>query len=511
MKDLTRGRQALVLTTLGVAVSVVLLGTTILNVALPALNEQLQTTNTQQQWILNAYTLAFAGFLLVSGAIGDRYGLRRTLLAGLAGFAIATAISAFATSPTLLIAMRGLSGVFAAAIMPVSLAIIVRTFPRDRVAGAISVWAAISGVSIALGPLIGGALIDAGFWWGSVLMLIAVLTAVGLILAATTIPDPEPSGGGARLRLSPVIYSILGIGLLVWGVIDGGRQGNWGAPRAVLPIVAGSAVLALLVVTEARHRAPLADVRLLAKPRFAVAVTVLTLGSFSVYGFLYFSTFYIQVQRGYSPLQAGLVLLPLAAGLVIGGLVSPRIAARFGASPTMTVGMSVTAIAMGLLAMVGQHTPIAVFMALAFVLAIGFAMVLAPGTALAISEVPAGREGAGSALVNTLRQLGSTLGVAILGSALWGSYRSHIEQRLAALPDHSSTAASSLADTLAAAGSDADIAGAAHESFTSAMQFTTIIGAAIATLAAVSVPTVELVLRRRQARAAEGTVVTAVG
>lgn len=205
MKDLTRGRQALVLTTLGVAVSVVLLGTTILNVALPALNEQLHTTNTQQQWILNAYTLAFAGFLLVSGAIGDRYGLRRTLLAGLAGFAIATAISAFATSPTLLIAMRGLSGVFAAAIMPVSLAIIVRTFPRDRVAGAISVWAAISGVSIALGPLIGGALIDAGFWWGSVLMLVAVLTAVGLILAATTIPDPEPSGGGARLRLSPVI------------------------------------------------------------------------------------------------------------------------------------------------------------------------------------------------------------------------------------------------------------------------------------------------------------------
>ncbi|MFC3245030.1 MFS transporter [Gordonia humi] len=312
--------------------------------------------------------------------------------------------------------------------------------------------------------------------------------------------------------MSPVIYSILGIGLLVWGgVIDGGQQGNWGAPRVVLPIVAGVAVLALLGVTEARHRAPLADVRLLAKPRFAVAVTVLTLGGFSVYGFLYFSTFYIQVQRGYSPFQAGLILLPLAAGLVIGAPASPRIAARCGASATMAVGMAVTAIAMGLLAMIEQHTPIAAFMALAFVLALGFAMVLAPGTAVAISEVPAGREGAGSALVNTLRQLGSTLGVAILGSVLWGSYRSHLEQRLAELPNHPSTAASSLSDTLAAAGSDADIASTAYASFTSAMQFTTIIGATIAALAAVSVPTVELVLRRRRARAAEETVATTVG
>lgn len=502
MTHMSRGRRAAVLVALSVAVSVVLLGTTILNVALPALHEELDATNSQQQWILNAYTLTFAGFLLVAGAIGDRFGLRRTLLVGLAGFAVVTMVGAFAPGSGLLIVMRGISGVFAAAIMPISLAIIVRTFPRDRVAGAIAAWAAVSGLSIALGPLVGGALIDAGLWWGSVLVMVAVLAAVGLVLAAIVLPDLEPSSNHARLRLLPVGYSIVGIGLLVWGVIHGGQQNEWGSLQTVLPLVVGAAVLALLVATEARRDDALADVRLLANPRFTVAVSMLTLGTFCVYGFLYFSMFYIQVQRGYSPLQAGLILLPLSAGLIMGGPISRRIDAQIGAPSTMTAGMSVTAISMGLFAMMGQHTPIAVFMTLAFTLAFGFAMVLAPGTTLAMSEVPAGRDGSGSALVNTLRQLGSVMGVAVLGSVLWGGYRSHIEPDLAGSPDHSAAAAS-LGETLAFAGPDAGLVSAAHASFTSAMQLTTIVGAVIAAIAAAGAPAVEVAMRRRRAKVFE--------
>lgn len=483
-------RPAWTLLSVGLAVSVVLLGTTILNVALPELRVALSASNTQQQWILNSYTLTFAGFLLLAGAIGDRFGLRRTLVVGLFGFTATTLASAFVTSVPLLIALRGIAGVFAAAIMPISLAVVVSTFPKEKVPGAIAVWAAVSGLAIALGPLIGGALLTSGYWWGSVLLVVALLGLSALVLTMLVVRAPV-AAGGSRIRLIPVVGSVSGIGLLVWGVLQGGQNDQWTSAYTLVPMVIGVGLLALLVFSEGRHRDPLADVRLFLYPRFSVAVAALSLGTFTVYGFLYFSTFFLQVARGYSPLSTGLLLLPLSLGLIVGGLASRRIASRIGAPTTMTIGMALTAGSLAGFATLAVSASIGWFTLVVFILAFGFALVLSPGTTLAMTTVPPGRDGAGSALINTLRQLASALGVSILGSILWSNYRSNVAPSLAEMPPaERESAASSLAATIASADGNSGIIDAAQSGFESALHVTTWAAAAVALVAALLIPIV---------------------
>jgi EmrB/QacA subfamily drug resistance transporter len=481
-------RKGPLLAAMVLAVSVVLLGTTILNVALPDIRVDLDASTTGEQWILNAYTLTFAGFLLVAGVAGDRFGHRRILLAGLAVFAVTAAVGSVAPSVGVLIAMRALMGIAAAAIMPMTLAIIAATFPAEERARAITIWAASSGFAIALGPLIGGALLTGGLWWGSVLLLVALLCVAALAAGARFVPHTAPSGVG-ELRLAPVVGSVAGIGLLVAGVLHGGQQGDWTAAGTLVPGVAGLLILAALVAAEARHPDALVDVALFRSARFSVSVLVLTLGSFSVFGFLYLTTFYLQVDRGYTPLQTGLILLPLALGLVVAAPLSRRVTAAASASAAMAVGMLLTAAAMATVATMGQTTAIALFMLDVFVLALGFGLVLSPGTTTAMSAVPAERMGAGSALLNTMRQLGSALGVAILGSLLWSGYRSEVTPDLAALPEAARAGAGeSLAATLAAVpAGDGATADAARAAFVHAMHTTTLIAAVVCALAAVAV------------------------
>lgn len=481
-------RPAWTLLAVSLAVSVVLLGTTILNVALPELRVALPASNTQQQWILNSYTLTFAGFLLLAGAIGDRFGLRRTLVVGLSGFTATTLASAFASNATMLIALRGITGVFAAAIMPISLAVVVRTFPKDKVPGAIAVWAAVSGLAIALGPLIGGALLTAGYWWGSVLLVVALLGLSALVLTVLVVRTPV-TAGDSRIRLIPVVGSVSGIGLLVWGVLHGGQSNQWTSAGTLVPMAAGVGLLAALVFSEGRHKDPLADVRLFLNRRFSVAVAALSLGTFTVYGFLYFSTFYLQVARGYSPLRTGLLLLPLSVGLIVGGLASRRIAAKLGTPTTMTIGMALTAGSLAFFALLAVSAPIGWFTLIVFVLAFGFALVLSPGTTMAMTSVPPGRDGAGSALINTLRQLASALGVSILGSILWSKYRSNVAPGLAGMsPTERESASSSLAASIASADGNSAIIDAAQSGFESALHVTTWVAAAIVLVAALLLP-----------------------
>ncbi|WP_280417923.1 MFS transporter [Nocardia carnea] len=492
-------REISMLVVLSLSVSAVLLGTTILNVALPELRIELETNNTQQQWILNAYTLTFAGFLLVAGAIGDRYGLRRTLLSGLAGFSITTTVAAFAQGPGLLIVMRGLSGVFAAAIMPISLAVIVRTFSKERVPGAVAAWAASSGLAIALGPLLGGAFLSAGMWWGSVLLVVsagAFLAFLGVIL---TVPETGKSPtSGQALRLAPVATSIAGIALLVWGVLRGGQDSEWLAAHTLLPIITGVIVLGGLVAAETRHKNPLVETELFKRPQFTCAVVALTLGTFAVYGYLYFTTFYLQVQRGFSPIQTGLLLIPLSAGVVIGGPISRKIAEILGALETMAAGMLLVALSLALLLTQDMRSNIAYWEILTFTTAFGFALVLAPGTTAAMAGVPAAHAGAGSALLNTFRQLGSALGVAVLGSILWSRYQSGVRPQLSELSwQEKDLAGSSLAAALEAGAGRPSVLDGANQSFTSAMHFASATAAGVAALAAIVTLTFSIAIRRR--------------
>lgn len=465
---------------LTLAVSAVLLGSTILNVALPTMQARLGASNAEQQWFLNAYTLTFAGFLLVAGNAGDRFGLKRLLLWGSGAFAATTAVAGFLDSPAAIIVLRALMGVAAAAIMPTTLAVILRIFPAGKRARAIASWAAASGLSISLGPLLGGALLSAGMWWGSVLELVALLALLGLAATWAWIPAVPASGHG-ELRMTPVAASLAGIGLLVFGVVHATDDG-WAYLGTWLPAVAGIAVLTGLVLTETRHREPLLDVGLFRHASFTVAAVALTLGSLAVFGYLYFTTFYLQTLRGYSPLQTGLALIPLSAGLVIGAPLSQRATERFGARATIAAGTALMTVAFAGATALGARTGIGWFVADAFALQLGFALVLAPGTTLASSSVPAERAGAGSALLNTLRQLGSALGVAILGSVLWSRYSGIVHERLAGSPAGlRARAAESLSSALATG--DPAAARAATPAFLGALHTTSLVAAGVCALA----------------------------
>ncbi|MGW0462848.1 MFS transporter [Streptomyces tendae] len=465
---------------LTLTVSAVLLGSTILNVALPTMQSALGASNSEQQWFLNAYTLTFAGFLPVAGLVGDRFGLKRLLAWGTGTFALTSAVAGFLDSPFMIIVLRALMGVAAAAIMPATLAVILRIFPAERRARAIASWAAASGLSISLGPLLGGALLSADMWWGSVLELVAVFALLGLAATLAWIPKVPASGVG-ELRMMPVAASLAGIGLLVFGVVHATDDG-WAYTGTWMPAAAGLAVLAVLVWSEARHRAPLLDFGLFKNASFTTAAVALTLGSFVVFGYLYFTTFYLQLLRGYTPLQTGLLFIPLSAGLVAGAPLSQRATGRFGARTTIATGLALMTVAFAAVTGLGAHTNPAWFVVDAFALQLGFALVLAPGTTLASSSVPTERAGAGSALLNTLRQLGSALGVAVLGSILWSRYSGMMHDRLADAPANvRSTATESLASALATG--DPAAVQAAAPTFLNAMHTTTLVAAGVCGIA----------------------------
>ncbi|MFH8217664.1 MFS transporter [Streptomyces sp. NPDC018057] len=491
-------RPARALLALTLTVSAVLLGSTILNVALPTMQRDLGAGNTAQQWFLNAYTLTFAGFLLVAGGAGDRFGLKRVLLAGSATFAVTSSVAGFLDSPSAIIVLRALMGVAAAAVMPTTLAVILRVFPAGERAGAIASWAAASGLSISLGPLLGGALLSAGMWWGSVLELVALSALAGLAASAVWIPVIPPGGRG-ELRMTPVVASLAGIGLLVFGVVHATDRG-WAYPGTWLPAAAGVAVLAVLVVAEVRHHEPLVDVGLFRHTSFTVSAVALTLGSFVVYGYLYLTTFYLQILRGYSPLRTGLLLIPLSAGLVAGAPLSRTATQRFGARTTMAAGTALMTAAFAGVATLGARTWDGWFVLDAFVLQLGFALVLAPGTTLASSSVPAERTGAGSALLNTLRQLGSALGVAVLGSVLWSRYGAVMHDRLTGLPaDVRRTAGQSLTSALATG--DPAAVHAAGPAFLGAMHRTGLVAAGVSALALLATLLIRTSDRTRTVRA----------
>ncbi len=484
--DLSTARRFAVLSSLVVAVSVVLLGSTILNVALPEMTHALALTNLGQQWVLNSYTVTFAGFLLIAGTVGDRFGLRRTLLAGLAGFVVATTLASLPTTVGFVIAMRALMGVFAAAIMPTTLAIILRVYPVEKRARAVVVWAAASGISISAGPLAGGLMLSAGLWWGSVLALVAVLALIALLTSLVVVPRLPGSGTG-ELRFLPVILSIAGIGLLVLGVLDGGQAGDWLGFTTLCPAVVGLALLAVLIVTEGRRDDALADVRLFRDRGFAMSVLALSVVALVVFGAMFLLTFYLQVARGYTPFRTGLLFIPMSAGLVIGAPISRRLVGRLGTRPTMASGLLLITVAMAVIAFYSMVTSVVVILSVFLALALGFALVLSPGTTAAMSVVPGARVGAGSALLNTARQVSSALGVAVLGSVLWSAYGSGIGPSLATLPaGERGVARQSLSGTLAVLHAPSAVA-AADGAFLGALQVTSLVAGGVALVCAVLV------------------------
>ncbi|HEY8482538.1 MAG TPA: MFS transporter [Spirillospora sp.] len=428
-------RRWYILGVLTMSLLVVVLDNTILNVALKTIADPVKglgATQSELEWSINSYTLVFAGLLFTFGVIGDRVGRKRILIGGLAVFALASLLSAYAQTPHQLIYARALMGLGGAAVMPQTLSIITNVFePRER-GRAIGIWAGAVGLAVAIGPLTGGLLL-AHFWWGSVFLINVPVITVAIALTAVLVPEsrnPEPG------RLDPigVVLSVIGLVVLSYGIIRGGETGDWLALPVSGPILAGLSVLALFVRHEARTDSPALDVGLFRDPRLSAAVASIALCFFAASGMLFFSNFYMQSVRGLTPMEAGAMVVPFAVAQLTFSARSASMVNRFGARAVCATGLLLVAGALASYRFLDTDAPLWILGVIFFVQGVGMAHVMPPATESVMSVLPRQKAGSGSALNNVARQVAVAMGVAVLGSLVASVYRRDLGGELAALP-----------------------------------------------------------------------------
>jgi DHA2 family integral membrane protein (MFS transporter) len=487
-------RRWAILGVLMLSLLIVVLDNSILNVAIKTISTPAPTglgaTQSELEWAINAYTLVFAGLLFTAGLLGDRLGRKKVLLGGLAVFGLGSALAAESGSPTQLIVFRALMGLGAAFVMPATLAVLMNVFEREEQPKAIGIWAGGVGLAIAIGPITGGVLLD-HFWWGSVFLVNVPIVLIALALMTWLVPDSrDPSPG----RVDPVgvVLSVVGLVLLVYGIIKGGELADFTDATVLTSIAAGLAVLVAFVVFEKRSDHPSIDVGYFRNKVFSAAIGAIALVFFALMGVTFFSVFYTQSVRGYSPLETGVLLLPLAAAQLIFAPRARLLVDRFGNRATTTGGMLLIAAMLGAFAVLDADTPIWILEVVFFLMGAGMAHIMTPVSVVIMQALPREKAGSASALSNTFRQVGGALGIAVLGSVLSTSYRSAIEGRLGMLPAGlRDTAGESIEATLGVAAKlgprGEALVGPANDAFLHAMHVTAIGGAAVALLGAVVV------------------------
>lgn len=406
--------QRLILVSMCLSLAAVVSAVSSLNVALPGVARATGATTTQLQWIVDAYALVFAGLLMPAGALGDRLGRRRVLIAGLLVFGGAALVATQVSDANGLIAVRTVMGVGAALIMPTTLSVITATFPADARDKAVGAWAGVAGGSAMLGVLVSGLLLE-WFDWPSVFALNVVLAAVGLFMTLRFVPAgaPEP----ARLDGGGAVLSALGLAALVWAFIEGPTRG-WTSATVVGGFVAGGALLVAFVLYELRAREPMLDPRIFAQRGMAAGSLSVFVQFFAMFGSIFVVLQFLQFVLRYSPLQAGGVLAPAALGMI---LVAPRVPALVrrvgmrwvGPSGLLLIAAGLT-IAATMDAGSSAWTPLAGFL----VLGLGMALAAPPATAAIVASLPEEKQGVASAVNDTAREVGGALGIAVLGSVL---------------------------------------------------------------------------------------------
>lgn len=428
-------RRWRILAVLVVSLLVVVLDNTILNVAVKTIQQDLQATQNQIVWAINSYTLVFAALLFTWGVLGDRYGRKRILVIGLILFGAASALSAYASTPEQLIAARALMGIGGASVLPVTLAIITVVFPPHERGKAIGMWAAAVGGAVAIGPLLGGFLLE-HFWWGSVFLVnvpIVIIGVLGILFEVPESKNPKPG------RLDPLglVLTVSGLLLLVYGIQHGGETQDWWSPAVAGSIVAGLAILVFFVWLEMRSDHPSLDTSLFRIRSFSIALTTVSLTFAAMSGSLLFLAFYMQLVRGYSPLMAGAFTLPVAVGQVLAAPRSAKMVERFGARKVMAAGLIIAGAVFVSIALLRPDTPAWVLLVTWFFLGFGLGNVMAPGTTRMTLATPPEKSGAGSAVQNTVRQVAAAIGIAVLSSVVAVSYSSSMnaDQQVASLPE----------------------------------------------------------------------------
>jgi EmrB/QacA subfamily drug resistance transporter len=415
-----------VLVALCLAVFVVNVATSVVNIALPSLVSELGASTGDLLWIVDAFNLAFAALVLAGGSLSDRFGRRRSLLIGLGGFAATSLAGAWSSNPNMLIGWRAAAGVFAAMIFPVTLSILSNVFDdrRER-ATAIGIWGAATGLAVALGPVVGGALVE-HFWWGSILVFNGAVALAALALAFLFVPDsrdPEVP----PLDVRGLALSTAGLGLLVHAIIQAPERG-WTSPASLLAFAIAVVVLAVFVVHESRTTHPMLDVGLFKNLRFTAASSSIAFAFFALFGFIFLVTQYFQFVRGYGAFEAGLRTLPVAISIAIGAVVGTPLAVRIGSKLVVAGGLLSLTVAFTWISRVGETTPyIEIIGQMAF-LGLGLGLTSSPATEAIMGVVPKAKAGIGSAINDATRELGGTLGVAVIGSVALSLYRDALDK-----------------------------------------------------------------------------------
>ena len=426
-----RKRRGAVLRVMCLSLMMVVGAVASLNVAQPELARSTGASQTQLQWIVAAYALAFAALLLPAGAIGDRIGRKPVLAAGLGLFGLSSLAAIFLNSPGELIALRGVMGVGAAMIMPVTLSVITTVFPPEERGKAVGTWVGVAAGGGVLGLLASGVLLE---WlpWQSIFVLNVLLAAVALVGTLAIVPATREA---RPPRLDPVgaLLSAAALAAIIFGVIEGPERG-WGAPTTIVALVSGLAGAAAFVLWELRRREPMLDPRHFARRGFASGTLSVTVQFFAAFGFLFLALPYLQLVMGYSPLQAAGALVPMALVVIPLSRVAPAIAARFGVRVAGAAGLSLMALGFIVLSTLEVGSSYAHFLAGLLPFGAGMALAGAPATTAIVSSLPRSKQGVASAVNDVSRELGGALGIAVLGSLMNGVYRTEMADSTGSLP-----------------------------------------------------------------------------
>jgi EmrB/QacA subfamily drug resistance transporter len=475
------------------SVFVISVDATIVNVALPTLSRELDADTAQLQWIVDAYTLVMAGLMLSMGSLSDRFGRRGWLSAGLAVFAITSAVASQVDSADALVWARAAMGIGAAVIFPTTLSLITNIFadPVKR-AKAIGLWAAMVGVGVAAGPISGGWLLE-HFSWGSVFMVNVPVAAVAIIGGALFVPTSRDPAA-PPVDVPGLVLSSVGITALVYTVIEAPNWG-WGSVHTAAGFAVAVVVLAAFALWERHTPHPMLDVSVFANRRFSGGSLAVTAGFLTLFGFIFVITQYFQFIKSYSAFETGVRLLPVAISIAVASIVGPRIVERIGTTAVVVAGLAIFAAGLAWASTADAATPYLEIATQMLMLGGGLGLTTAPATEAIMGSLSADKAGVGSAVNDTTRELGGTLGVAIVGSVFASIYSSRLGSNAAvsALPEQ---ARATMERSMAAAqqvigqlpqGVIPDVRAAVNTAFLDGLQIGSLVSAGIAAAAAVIV------------------------
>ncbi|MFY1688098.1 DHA2 family efflux MFS transporter permease subunit [Plantactinospora sp. WMMB782] len=414
---------AAVLAAVGIPMFMVTLDNLVVTTALPVIRTELGASLTDLQWFVNAYTLPFAALLLTAAALGDRVGRRRLFLAGIALFTLASAACALATEPWMLTAARAVQGMAGAAVMPLSLTLLAAAVPDRLRDAAIGVWGGISGLGVAVGPVVGGAVVE-GLDWTWIFWLNVPVGLLALLLAATVLR--ESHGPAARLDPVGLVLSTAGVFALVWGVVHGQDHG-WTSTRVLVALLGGGVLVVAFLGWETRTPVPMLPLRLFRSRAFSVVNVVAFTFSLGVFGSVFLLAQFFQVAQGHSPLDAGIRTMPWTMAPMVVAPLAGLLVGRLGVRTLVVTGQAMLAVALGWLALAStaevDYAALVVPLALA---GIGMGLTFAPMSTATMASVPVGSRGVASGTNNSVRELGVAVGVAVLASvfAANGAYTS---------------------------------------------------------------------------------------